>query len=48
MDYKELTLFDFESRKKSFNYPPQKEAMMKKIWQEDELAFINWMVGLLL
>ena len=48
MDYKELTLFDFESRKENLNYLPEKEDMMKKIWQNDELAYINWMVGLLL
>lgn len=48
MNYKDLSLFDFESRKENLNYFPEKEEMIKNIWQQDELAYVNWIVGLLI
>ncbi|MEG0378680.1 MAG: hypothetical protein RR614_09405 [Eubacterium sp.] len=40
-------LFPFEEEKDSFELPEEKEAMIKEIWKSDEVAFMNYIIGLL-
>ncbi len=48
MDYRELKLYDFDEFKNNLDYYPEKETLISGIWQEDELQFVNWIVGLLI
>lgn len=40
-------LFPFEDVKETMSLDPEREALVREIWEGDEAAFMNFVVGLL-
>ncbi|MEG1620195.1 MAG: hypothetical protein RR335_11675 [Eubacterium sp.] len=40
-------LFPFEEEKEILDIPVEKQQIIQKIWEEDEAAFMNYIIGLL-
>lgn len=40
-------LFPFEDVKETMSLDPEREALVREIWEDDEAAFMNFVIGLL-